>query len=78
LRAILARNPEDPDEDPYAGHCALMGRRSYNWQEPTMFLDFLKGLARNIAHSWKKDLSKGKGVAEQNGMCFGTAEKVVK
>jgi hypothetical protein len=67
LRAILVRNPEDLDKDPNTGHCALMGIRSYNWQEPTMFLDFLKGLARNIGHSWKKDLSRGKGGAEQNG-----------
>jgi len=78
LRAILVRNPEDPDEYPYADHCALMGRRSYNWQEPIVFLDFFREFALNIAHSWKKDLSRGKGGAEQNGMCFGTAEKVVK
>jgi hypothetical protein len=55
-----------------------MGRRSYNWQEPIVFLDFFREFALNIAHSWKKDLSRGKGGAEQNGMCFGTAEKVVK
>jgi putative transposase len=60
LRAILVRNLEDLDEYPYAGHCALMGRRSYNWQDTNYVLGFFEGARSQYRAFVEKGLEQGK------------------